>query len=170
MILSAMQRYTFISLFLVMGAPLALQAQAAALPDSISARLISPALFRLLDYDISRAAFGGKNVVRLELPQGPHWSRVAAHILTAINGRLATPADSAVMVIGIRDIRLVGDTLVASLFEESRQLCENGKWMSTGADYEARTRRVFGGGWTHIAVTPGLTWDGLCLRTRNGEL
>lgn len=150
--------------------PVSACAQAPALPDSVAAQMLSPGLFRLLDYQIASAALGRKHVLVLELPRGPHWSRVGAHILQVLNGRVATKADSSVLAIGIRGIRLSGDTVIASMFEESRQLCEDGKWMHSGTDYEARTRRVRGGGWTRLEIHPGMTWDGWCMPTPGEEV
>jgi hypothetical protein len=155
---------------LLIALPRMVRAQDAGVPDSVVARMVSPALVRLLDYQVAAAAFGAKQIMVFEFPKSPHWARVATHLLRVVNGRIATKADSAVLAVGVHEIRIAGDTVVASLFEEYRQLCDDGKWMHTGTDYEARTRRVYGGGWTRLEITPGMTWDGWCMRTPNVEL
>jgi len=104
-----------------------------------------------------------------ELPEGQPWRRVSTHILRAVNGRVATKADSIVQVLSVRDIRLSGDTLIATLVKEVRERCENGKWQHTGTEYEARTQRVYGGGWTRLELVAGATWDGWCLQTPQVE-
>ena len=160
----------FFSGVLLCGMSALAMGQAPPLPDSLIARMLSPGLIRLLDHEIASAAFGNKQVVVFELPQGSHWSRLATHILQTANGRLATKADSSILAVGIRDIRFAGDTLVAWLFTETRDLCEDGRWMHTGTEYEARTWRAYGGGWTRLELRPGMTWDGWCIRTPNEEL
>jgi hypothetical protein len=140
--------------------PLRLDSQTLVLPDSVVVTAVSPALFGLMDYEMTTAALGRRHVVEVEVPNGPFWSRIAAQILVAVNGRAPTSLDSTVTVVGIKDIHLVADSLTATVYREIRFRCPD-RWMRSGTDYEVRTIRVGSGwtSWTHIVVTPRETWD-----------
>jgi hypothetical protein len=140
-----------------LAVPLRLESQTPGLSDTVVVGMVSPALFGLLDYEMTRAALGHRHVVEVEVPTGPLWSRITAQILVAINGRAPTSIDSVVTVVGIKDIHFVADSLTAIVYKETRFRCPD-RWMRSGTDYEVRTIRV-GGGWTQIVVTPGVTWD-----------
>jgi len=137
-----------------------LEAQAVNVPDSTVVYMTSPALFQLVDFEIAAAALGRHHVIRVDVPSGPRWARVASHLMTATNARVPALSDSVVLVVAIKDIHLVSDTLVASLVKETRQRCPD-RWMSTGTSYEVRTVRVKGvsDGWTAPILTPKETWD-----------
>jgi hypothetical protein len=154
---SSIRAATLIAVIALTAAPLHLEAQSVPPPDSVVVPMISPALFRLLEYEIAGAALGRRHIMKIELPDGRLWSRVAAHILVATNGRPPTPSDSSVTAIGIRQIRFVSDTLIATVYREIRWRCP-GQWVGSGTDFDARTQRV-GDHWTQITVKPGATWD-----------
>jgi len=146
-----------------------LDAQVLGVPDSTVVHMLSPSLFQLVDFEIAAAALGRQHVIKVEVPDGPLWSRVASHLMKVTNARVATSKDSVVMVVAITDIRLAADTLVARLVKETRELCPVERWMSTGTDYEVRTLRVKGiiDGWTEPTITPKETWDAFgCPATR----
>jgi hypothetical protein len=146
-----------------------LDAQVLGVPDSTVVYMLSPSLFQLVDFEIAAAALGRQHVIKVEVPDGPLWSRVASHLMKVTNGRAATSKDSLVTVLAITDIRLAADTLVARLVKETRELCPGERWMSTGADYEVRTLRVrdVHDAWTQPTITPKMTWDAFgCVTTR----
>ena len=165
-----MHRTAIISLLIGFAVTLPrLEAQALSVPDSTVVYMLSPSLFQLVDFEIAAAALGRQHVIKVEVPEGPLWSRVASHLMKVTNARVATSKDSVVMVVAITDIHLAADTLVARLVKETRQLCPGERWMSTGTDYEVRTLRVKGvsDGWTEPTVTPKETWDAFgCPATR----
>jgi hypothetical protein len=140
---------------------LRLGAQAPPVPDSTVVYMLSPSLFQLVDFEIAGAALGRRYVVRVEVPEGQLWSRVASHLMKITNARGPTSKDSVVMVVAISDIHLAADTLVARLVKETRELCPGTRWMSTGTSYEVRTLREKGvrDAWTQPTVTPKLSWD-----------
>jgi hypothetical protein len=145
-----------------------LDAQTSGVPDSTVVYMTSPALFQLVDFEIAAAALGRHHVIRVDVPGGPLWSKVASHLMKATNGREPIASDSVVLVVAIKDIHLASDTLVAGLVKETRQLCP-ARWMSTGTNYELRTIRVKGtkDAWTEPTVTPEDTWDAFgCLTSR----
>lgn len=154
----------FAAMMCFLLSPGALHAQAQ-LPDSVVVLMTSPALFRLVGDEMARASIGFHHVMRVEVPRGQLWSRVAAHILAATNGRTPSSSDDNVTVVGIRDIVSSSDTLTATVYHEVRFRCPNGGWVTTGTEYRAHAGRV-AGGWTQITMKPGVTWDaGVCDRS-----
>ena len=157
---------------LLLGLPVALprlQAQALSVPDSTVVYMLSPSLFQLVDFEIGAAALGRQHIMKVEVPETPLWSRIASHLMKVTNARAATSKDSVVTVVSISNIHLAADTLSARLVKETRQLCPDGRWMSTGTDYEVRTIRVKGSrdSWTAPTLAPGVDWDAFgCLTSR----
>jgi hypothetical protein len=122
--------------------------------------MTGPALFQLVDPEITAAALGRRHVISVEVPGGSRWARIASHLMAATNARVPGASDSVVLAVALKDIHLESDTLVASLVKETRFRCPD-RWMRTGTSYEVRTVRVKGvsDGWTAPILTPKLTWD-----------
>ena len=142
-------------------APTAMLAQSRE-SDSVAAHVLAPAVVNLLDDEIARAAFGHENVIRLELPSGPEWSRIGSHVLRVVNGRAPAPGDRFYTIVTVTHVRMVGDRLFADMEKAMHQVCKPGDEASTGTAYEARAEKV-GRAWTHVELTPSTTWDGGCI-------
>jgi hypothetical protein len=153
-------RAPVVALFIVFAFTVRLDAQVLDVPDSTVVYMTSPALFQLVDFEIAAAALGRHHVIRLEVPGGARWARIASHLMMATNAREPAASDSVVLALAIKDIHLESDTLVASLVKETRYRCPD-RWMRTGTSYEVRTIRVKGvsDGWTEPVLTPKDTWD-----------
>lgn len=137
-----------------------LNGQVLDVPDSTVVYMTAPSLFQLVDSEIAAAALGRQHVIKVEVPSGLRWARVASHLMTITNAREPAPGDSVYLGLSIKDIHLKGDTLVASLVKETRQRCPD-RWMATGTSYEVRTVRVrgFSNAWTAPILSPEITWD-----------
>ena len=149
-----------VGFFIAFVLTLRLDAQVLDVPDSTVVYMTSPALFQLVDFEIAAAALGRRHVIKIDVPSGARWARIASHLMMATNAREPAASDSVVLALAIRDIHLESDTLVASLVKETRYRCPD-RWMRTGTSYEVRTIRVkgIGDGWTAPILTPKETWD-----------
>ena len=159
-LIHTVRRAPVVGFFIAFVFTLRLDAQVLGVPDSTVVYMTSPALFQLVDFEIAAAALGRHHVIRVEVPSGARWARVASHLMTATNAREPAARDSVVLALAIKDIHLESDTLVASLVKETRYRCPD-RWMTTGTSYEVRTIRVKGvsDGWTEPILTPKETWD-----------
>ena len=161
LLVKSMHRTSAVGLFIaVIFSVTRLDAQVVDVPDSTVVYMTSPALFQLVDPEIAAAALGRRHVIKVEVPGGPRWARIASHLMAATNARAPAPTDSVVLSLTLKDIHLESDTLVASLVKEIRFRCPD-RWMTTGTSYEVRTVREkgFSDGWTAPVLTPKETWD-----------
>jgi hypothetical protein len=144
-------RIAWMSLTVLLCAPVSAHAQNSALPeklslarDSVASRFTIEAIFAQFSPEIVNAESNTSATPwDLQLPKvpGSKWPAYGDRLLRVINGRIPVASDSAIMVLRVSEMQTHGDTLVASFFIGGRSRCGK-EWKGGGTYYEMRMVRV----------------------------
>jgi hypothetical protein len=117
--------------------------------DSVASRMAVAAMLSHIGARVTHAAQDtALRPWRVDFPvvEGSLWSVYRENVLRAVRGRSLVAADSSMSALSLRELQMVGDTLVGRFYIASYRWCD-GRWKGGGSGYAFRAIRDSLGRW-----------------------